>query len=158
VAAAWLGAVEVKSYLNCALKFGFWTGDTPPTQFYDPVNWTKMEINSQKQETDDLPSNIEGSVGELLASVRERAMRCGGPANGIGDKADGGGGSNAIAWAAEAVSLRASPNRPVRTGSGTAAGMAAVCDRRTASAGCCGAVCDRRTGSAGCCGSCWLPP
>lgn len=58
-------------YLNCALKFGFWTGDTPPTQFYDPVNWTKMEINSQKQETDDLPSNIEGSVGELLASVNK---------------------------------------------------------------------------------------
>ena len=58
-------------YLNCAIKFGFWSGDVAPTQYYDPVNWTKLELTSQKQETDDLPSNIEGSVGELLASVNK---------------------------------------------------------------------------------------
>lgn len=58
-------------YLNCALKFGFWSGDTPPVQFYDPVNWTKLELASQKQESDDLLSNMEGSAGELLASVNK---------------------------------------------------------------------------------------
>lgn len=65
-------AVASKSiYLNCAIKFGFWSGDTAPTQFYDPVNWTKLELTSQKQETDDLISNMEGSAGELLASVNK---------------------------------------------------------------------------------------
>lgn len=58
-------------YLNCAFKFGFWSGDTAPTSYYDPVNWTKLEISSQKQETDDLLSNMEGSAGELLASVNK---------------------------------------------------------------------------------------
>ena len=65
-------AVASKSlYLNCAIKFGFWSGDTAPTQFYDPVNWTKLELSSQKQESDDLLSNMEGSAGELLASVNK---------------------------------------------------------------------------------------
>jgi len=65
-------AVASKSlYLNCAIKFGFWSGDTAPTQFYDPVNWTKMELTSQVQESDDLVSNMEGSAGELLASVNK---------------------------------------------------------------------------------------
>ena len=58
-------------YLNCAFKFGFWSGDTEPTQFYDPANFTKLEITSQKQETDDLPSNMDGSIGDLLASVNK---------------------------------------------------------------------------------------
>lgn len=58
-------------YLNCAVKFGFWSGDTPPTTFYDAVNWTKLELQSQKQETDDLLSNIEGSAGELLGSINK---------------------------------------------------------------------------------------
>lgn len=58
-------------YLNCAIKFGFWSGDTPPTHFYDAVNWTKLELTSQKQETDDLMSNMEGSAGELLASINK---------------------------------------------------------------------------------------
>lgn len=58
-------------YLNCSVKFGFWSGDTAPTQFYDVVNWTKLELTSQKQETDDLLSNMEGSAGELLASVNK---------------------------------------------------------------------------------------
>ena len=65
-------AVASKSlYLNCAIKFGFWSGDTAPTQFYDPVNWTKLELTSQKQESDDLLSNMEGSAGEILASVNK---------------------------------------------------------------------------------------
>lgn len=58
-------------YLNCAFKFGVWSGDTAPTSYYDVVNWTKLEISSQKQETDDLLSNMEGSAGELLASVNK---------------------------------------------------------------------------------------
>ncbi len=67
-------AVAVASkalYLNCAIKFGFWSGDTAPTQFYDAVNWTKMELTSQVQEADDLLSNMEGSAGEALASVNK---------------------------------------------------------------------------------------
>lgn len=65
-------AVASKSlYLNCAIKFGFWSGDTAPTQFYDPVNWTQLELTSQKQESDDLLSNMEGSAGEVLASVNK---------------------------------------------------------------------------------------
>lgn len=60
------------TYLHCALKIGFWPdGDTPPTSFYDPVNWTKLEITGQTQESDDLPSNMEGSIGENLASVNK---------------------------------------------------------------------------------------
>jgi hypothetical protein len=67
-------AVAVASkalYLNCAIKFGFWSGDIAPTQFYDAVNWTKMELTSQVQEADDLLSNMEGSAGEALASVNK---------------------------------------------------------------------------------------
>jgi hypothetical protein len=58
-------------YLNCAFKIGFWSGDTAPTQFYDPCNFTKLEITSQTQEADSLISNIEGTVGETLASVQK---------------------------------------------------------------------------------------
>ncbi|MCP5197657.1 MAG: hypothetical protein H6974_12875 [Gammaproteobacteria bacterium] len=58
-------------YLQCAFKFGFWAGDTPPTQFYDPVNFTKLEITGVTQETDDLISNMEGSWGEVLSSVNK---------------------------------------------------------------------------------------
>lgn len=60
-------------YLNCAFKFGVWSGDTPPTNYYDPVNFTKLEIQSQKQEFDKLLSNMEGSAGEVLASVAKTA-------------------------------------------------------------------------------------
>lgn len=65
-------AVASKSlYLNCAFKPGFWSGDTAPTQFYDPINFTKLELSSQQQESDDLLSNMEGSAGEILASVNK---------------------------------------------------------------------------------------
>lgn len=58
-------------YLNCAIKFGFWSGDTAPTQFYDAVNWTKLELTTQQQEAENLLSNMEGSAGEPLASVNK---------------------------------------------------------------------------------------
>lgn len=58
-------------YLNCAFKPGFWNGDVAPTSFYDPINFTKLEITSQVQEADRLISNMEGSAGEALASVNK---------------------------------------------------------------------------------------
>ena len=58
-------------FLHCAFKVGFWDGDSAPTQFFDPCNFTKLEIASQTQESDPLISNIEGSVGETLASVQK---------------------------------------------------------------------------------------
>ncbi len=67
-------AVAVASkalYLNCAFKFGFWNGTVAPTQFYDAVNWTKLELSTQVQEADNLLSNMEGSAGEPLASVNK---------------------------------------------------------------------------------------
>jgi hypothetical protein len=58
-------------YLNCAFKPGFWSGDTAPATYYDPVNFTKIEITSQTQEADRLLSNIEGQIGEALSSVQK---------------------------------------------------------------------------------------
>jgi len=58
-------------YLNCAIKIGFWSGNTPPATFSDPINWTKLELNSQKQESDDLISNMEGSAGEILETTNK---------------------------------------------------------------------------------------
>lgn len=58
-------------YLNCAFKPGFWSGDVAPTQFYDPVNFTKLEITSQVQEANRLLSNMEGTAGEALASINK---------------------------------------------------------------------------------------
>jgi hypothetical protein len=58
-------------YLNCAFKPGFWSGDTEPATYFDPVNFTKIEITSQEQEADRLLSNIEGQIGEALASVQK---------------------------------------------------------------------------------------
>lgn len=60
-------------YLKCEFKFGVWSGDTPPTSYYDPVNFTKLEIASQKQEFEQLLSNMESSAGETLASVAKTA-------------------------------------------------------------------------------------
>lgn len=58
-------------YLNCAFKPGFWSGDVAPTEFYDPVNFTKLEITAQVQESKRLLSNMEGSAGEALASQNQ---------------------------------------------------------------------------------------
>lgn len=56
-------------YLRCEFKYGLWSGDTAPTQYYDPVNFTKLEITSQVQEFEQLVSNMESTYGETLASV-----------------------------------------------------------------------------------------
>jgi len=66
-----LAVASRATYLNCAFKPGIWAGDVEPTSFYDPVNFTKLEISSQTQESDDLISNMEGSIGETLASVNK---------------------------------------------------------------------------------------
>lgn len=58
-------------YLNCAFKPGFWNGDVAPTSFYDPINFTKLEITGQVQETDRLISNMEGTSGEALAVINK---------------------------------------------------------------------------------------
>lgn len=56
-------------YVQCAMKFGIWSGDTPPSQFHGPINITKLETTPIKQDDDDLVSNQAGSVGEVLDSV-----------------------------------------------------------------------------------------
>lgn len=56
-------------YVQCALNYGLWSGDTPPTQYQGPINITKLETSPIKQENDRLISNIYGSFGEAMASV-----------------------------------------------------------------------------------------
>lgn len=56
-------------FVRSEFKPGVWTGDTAPTQFYDPVNFTKLALTSQKQETVELLSNMESNYGQVLASV-----------------------------------------------------------------------------------------
>lgn len=56
-------------YIECAMKFGLWNGDTPPSQFLGPINITKLETTPITQEDDDLVSNIAGEVGEVKDSV-----------------------------------------------------------------------------------------
>lgn len=57
------------TYLRCEFKFGVWNGDTAPTNFYDPINFSKLEIKSQVQEFEQLLSNMESTYGQILASV-----------------------------------------------------------------------------------------
>ncbi|KAB2923128.1 MAG: hypothetical protein F9K25_18720 [Candidatus Contendobacter sp.] len=64
-----LAVASRATYLRCEFKFGVWAGDTPPTQFYDPINFTKLEIASQTQEFEQLISNMESTYGQTLASV-----------------------------------------------------------------------------------------
>lgn len=56
-------------YIQAALNYGLWSGDTAPTQYQGPINITKLELTAIKQENDRLISNIDGSFGEALASV-----------------------------------------------------------------------------------------
>ena len=56
-------------YLQAAMKAGFWNGDVAPTSYFDPLNFKTLELTAIKQENDRLLSNMEGSVGEALASV-----------------------------------------------------------------------------------------
>jgi len=64
-----LAVASRATYLRCEFKFGVWSGDVEPTSFYDPVNFTKLEITSQTQEFEQLISNMESTYGQLLASV-----------------------------------------------------------------------------------------
>jgi len=56
-------------WVQCAMNYGLWSGDTAPTQYQGPINITKLETTPIKQENDRLISNIYGSFGEALASV-----------------------------------------------------------------------------------------
>ncbi|MDG4562562.1 MAG: hypothetical protein P9E88_14840 [Candidatus Competibacter sp.] len=58
-------------YLQCALYCALRPTDDVPTQLYGPQNFTKLETTPPTQESDDLISNIAGSVGEVLASVQK---------------------------------------------------------------------------------------
>lgn len=64
-----LAVASRATYLRCEFKFGVWSGDVAPTSFYDPVNFTKLEITSQTQEFEKLISNMESTYGQVLASV-----------------------------------------------------------------------------------------
>jgi hypothetical protein len=48
------------------MKAGVWVGETPPSRFYDPVNFTKLEITPVKQDVMRVMSNMHGSIGESL--------------------------------------------------------------------------------------------
>ena len=53
-------------YLRPELKFGVWSGNTEPSEFYGPVNFTKMEITAPKQKMTRLMSNMMSNFGNLL--------------------------------------------------------------------------------------------
>jgi hypothetical protein len=61
--------VQTDWYLQCKLKVGFWSGDTPPTQFYPAINVTQFGLTAPKQEEERLKSNMEGSIGQDLRIV-----------------------------------------------------------------------------------------
>lgn len=61
------------AYVEAAVKVGIWSGETAPTQFYGPINFTKLGISPPAQELERLKSNLEGSVGEDLATVQKPA-------------------------------------------------------------------------------------
>lgn len=58
-------------YLQCALYCALRPSDATPTQLYGPINFTKLETTPPEQESDDLISNMAGSVGEVLATVQK---------------------------------------------------------------------------------------
>lgn len=64
-------AAQTAHYLQAKMKFGYWSGTTAPTQFYPAINFTKMELTAPKQEIERLKSNMEGSVGQDLATVNK---------------------------------------------------------------------------------------
>lgn len=55
-------------YLRCELKAGIWSGETAPTQYSDPLNFTKIELTSPKQEKEELISNMTSNFGSPLDS------------------------------------------------------------------------------------------
>lgn len=66
-------AVQTNYYLQAKLKFGFWSGETPPSTFYPAINFTKLELTAPAQELEKLKSNMEGTVGQDLATVQKPA-------------------------------------------------------------------------------------
>jgi hypothetical protein len=58
-------------YLRCAFKVGIWAGNTAPTQFSDPVNFTKVELTAPKQEKEELISNMSHNYGSALDSQQK---------------------------------------------------------------------------------------
>lgn len=56
-------------YVECAFKAGVWNGNTAPTQYFDPANFTSVEITPVKQDKIQVLSNIEGTIGESLGTV-----------------------------------------------------------------------------------------
>jgi len=59
-------AAQKAMYLEAKMRFGFWSGDIPPTTLYPEINFTKLELTSPKQDTERLKSNMEGTVGQDL--------------------------------------------------------------------------------------------
>lgn len=59
-------------FLDVAMKYGLWAGDVEPTEFYDPINFTKLEITPPPQEIKRIVSRMEGTAGVALAT-RQRA-------------------------------------------------------------------------------------
>jgi hypothetical protein len=53
-------------FLEIKMKAGLWSGDAAPSYYYDPVNFTKLEITPAKQEKSDVLSNMLDSIGETL--------------------------------------------------------------------------------------------
>ncbi|AUB81453.1 hypothetical protein [Candidatus Thiodictyon syntrophicum] len=57
-------------FLDVAMKYGPWVGDTRPTQLYDAINFSKLEFAPPPQKTSRITSRMEGSIGQALASVQ----------------------------------------------------------------------------------------
>lgn len=55
-------------YLRCEMKVGIWSGDTAPTQYSDPLNFTKIELTAPAQEKEELISNMTSNFGSPLDS------------------------------------------------------------------------------------------
>jgi hypothetical protein len=55
-------------YLRCEMKVGIWSGDTAPTQYSDPLNFTKIELTSPEQEVEELLSNMTSNYGTAIDS------------------------------------------------------------------------------------------
>lgn len=61
-------------YIHAAMNYGIWTDvNTAPTAFYGPINITALELTPIIQEYDRLISNMDGSIGEVLAVVGKAA-------------------------------------------------------------------------------------
>jgi hypothetical protein len=57
-------------FTEVAMKAGIWVGNTPPTTFYDPVNFQSLILSPPKQSYLEVLSNIQGSVGKVIGAKR----------------------------------------------------------------------------------------